>query len=140
MRPKAPDCHATSTVLGAQDHPVGTLPSVWRTRLTESVSLSALLGWSMTQLRNSVSSPGGYLLIQCFSPRNENLYIYIYSYREATFYASDNFYVWYVCQHSLMINLIIASGVVGGAILLVLVILVAVWAGIHYKKKRDVRH
>jgi hypothetical protein len=38
---------------------------------------------------------------------------------------------------SLMINLIIAAGVVGGAILLVLVILVAVWAGIHYKKKRD---
>ena len=39
-----------------------------------------------------------------------------------------------------MIDLIIAFGVVGGAILLVLVILVAVWAGIHYKKKRDVRH
>ena len=40
----------------------------------------------------------------------------------------------------MMINLIIASGVVGGAILPVLVIPVAVWAGVHYKKKRDVRH
>ena len=139
MRQKAPACHAMSTVLGARDHPVGTVPSVWRTRLTESASLSALLGWSMTQLRNSVSSPGGYLLIQYFHLVMRT-FIYIYSYREATFYASDNFYVCYVCQHSLMIKLIIACGVVGGAILLVLVIFVAVWAGIHYKKKRDVRH
>lgn len=55
MRQRALASPAMSTVLSAGDHPAGTVLTAWRMKWMESVSLPALMEWSMTQLRSSVS-------------------------------------------------------------------------------------